>query len=121
DGFFHADLHGGNLFFLEDEKRIGVVDFGLVGSLGKRGRQSFIAIVYSLVSDNYENLVYEFLDVAEYEDPPDIEVLTGDVRAALSPYIGLTIQQTNYSEVSQSILTTLKKHQIYLPREWFVV
>lgn len=121
DGFFHADLHGGNLFYLADENRIGVVDFGLVGSLGKKGRQSFIAIVYSLVSHNYENLVYEFLDVAEYDMPPDMDVLVGDVRSSLSPYIGLTIQQTNYSEIFQLILHTLKKHQVYLPREWFVV
>lgn len=121
DGFFHADLHGGNLFLLDDDKRIGVVDFGLVGSLGKRGRQSFIAIVYSLVTHNYENLVYEFLDVAEYENPPDMDIIVGDIRSALSPYVGLTIQQTNYSEVFQSILQTLKKHQIYLPREWFIV
>tara|TARA_R110000868_G_scaffold97619_18_gene268679 strand:+ start:368 stop:2092 length:1725 start_codon:yes stop_codon:yes gene_type:complete len=121
DGFFHADLHGGNLFFMADDNRIGVVDFGLVGSLGKKGRQSFIAIVYSLVSHNYENLVYEFLDVAEYDTPPDMDVLVGDVRSALSPYIGLTIQQTNYSEVFHLILQTLKKHRVYLPREWFVV
>lgn len=121
DGFFHADLHGGNLFFLEDEKRIGVIDFGLVGSLGKRGRQSFIAIVYSLVTHNYENLVYEFLDVAEYDNPPDMDVLVGDLRSALNPYVGLTIQQTNFSELFQVILATLKKHRIYLPREWFIV
>ena len=30
-GFFHADLHGGNFFLLED-KRIGLIDFGLMGS-----------------------------------------------------------------------------------------
>ena len=117
DGFFHADLHGGNLFFLSDEKRIGVVDFGLVGSLGKKGRQSFIAIVYSLVTHNYENLVYEFLDVAEYENPPDMDILVSDVRATLSPYVGLTIQQTNYSEVFQSILKTLKKHINTIPKK----
>jgi ubiquinone biosynthesis protein len=121
DGFFHADLHGGNLFLLEDETRIGVVDFGLVGTLGKRGRQSFIAIVYSLVTHNYENLVYEFLDVAEYDHPPDMDVLIGDVRSALTPYVGLTIQQTNFSDLFQSILQALKKHRIYLPREWFIV
>ncbi len=121
DGFFHADLHGGNLFYLNEANKIGVVDFGLVGSLGKKGRQSFIAIVYSLVTHNYENLVYEFLDVAEYDDPPDMDTLVGDVRSVLTPYVGLTIQQTNYSEVFQLILHTLKKHRIYLPREWFVV
>lgn len=120
DGFYHADLHGGNFFFLPN-KKIGLIDFGLMGSLSKTSRQHFTAIIYSLISHNYENLVYEFLDVAEYESIPDVEALTRDVREALSPYVGLTVQQLNLSELFLVILATLKRHQIYLPREWYLV
>lgn len=120
DGFFHADLHGGNFFYLEDG-RIGLIDFGLMGTLGKKSRKSFIAIIYSLISHNYENLVYEFLDVAEYEEIPDVDVLIQDVRDGLSPFIGLTIQQTNFSLVLGIVIQTLRKHRLYLPREWFIV
>lgn len=120
DGFYHADLHGGNFFYLEN-KKIGLIDFGLMGSLSKTSRQHFTAIIYSLISHNYENLVYEFLDVAEYESIPDVEALTRDVREALSPYVGLTVQQLNLSELFLVILATLKRHQIYLPREWYLV
>ncbi len=118
EGHFHADLHGGNFFLLTNEK-IGIIDFGLMGSLSRRGRKSFIAIVYALLTFNYENLVFEFLDIAEYERIPDIDSLTVDVREALSPFIGLTAQQSNFSVIIKSIVKTLKKHQIFLPREWF--
>lgn len=120
DGFFHADLHGGNFFLLENGK-IGLIDFGLMGTLSFKGRQNFMAILYSLINLNYENLVYEFLDVADYESIPDVEELISDVRDALSPFIGLTVQQTNYSQVFAVIIDTLRKHRIYLPREWFIV
>ncbi|MCR9203838.1 MAG: AarF/UbiB family protein, partial [Halobacteriovoraceae bacterium] len=120
DGFFHADLHGGNFFLLEDH-RVGLIDFGLMGTLSKKGRKNFIAIIYSLITFNYENVVYEFLEVAEYDKIPDIDGLIEDVRDALSPYIGLTVQQTDFSEVLRSVITTLKRHEIYLPREWFIV
>jgi ubiquinone biosynthesis protein len=120
DGFFHADLHGGNFFLLEDG-RIGLIDFGLMGSLSKKGRKNFIAIIYSLVTFNYENLVYEFLDVAEYESIPDIDALVSDVRDTLAPYVGLTVQQIDFSILLKSVLEALKRHQIFLPREWFVV
>ena len=120
DGFFHADLHGGNFFLMEDG-RIGLIDFGLMGNLSKRGRHHFIAIVYAIISSNYENLVYEFLDVAEYEGIPDVEKLIRDVREALSLFVGLSVKQTNFSELLMVVLTTLKKHQIYLPREWYVI
>ena len=59
DGFFHADLHGGNFFLLENS-RIGLVDFGLVGHLSKKSRISLVSILYSLVTNNEENLVFEF-------------------------------------------------------------
>lgn len=120
DGFYHADLHGGNFFYLNN-KKIGLIDFGLMGSLSKSSRQHFTAIIYSLLSHNYENLVYEFLDVAEYESIPDVEVLVRDVRDALSPFVGLSVQQLNLSELFLVVLATLKTHQIYLPREWYLV
>lgn len=120
DGFFHADLHGGN-FFLLDTGGIGLVDFGLMGNLSKKGRINFVAIIYSLLSSNYENMIYEFLDVASYEKIPDIDDLVTDVRNGLCPFVGLTIGQTNFSQVMHIIISTLSKHKIYLPREWFII
>lgn len=92
-----------------------------MGSLSKSGRHHFIAIIYAILSYNYENLVYEFLDVAEYDTIPDTDSLIRDVREALSPFVGLTVKQTNFSDLLSVILTTLKKHQIYLPREWYII
>lgn len=120
DGFFHADLHGGNFFILPDS-RIGIIDFGLMGTLSKKNRANLIAIMYSLISHNYDNLVYEFLDVAEYENIPDHEELIRDIRDAISPYIGLSIKETNMSELVRSLIRTLSKHELYLPREWFII
>jgi ubiquinone biosynthesis protein len=120
DGFFHADLHGGNFFYLDDG-RIGIIDFGLMGSLSKNGRYHFIAIIYAIISYNYENVVYEFLDVAEFEGVPDVDALVRDVRDGLNPYIGLSVRQTNFSELLSVVINTLKKHRIYLPREWYII
>lgn len=120
DGFFHADLHGGN-FFYQQNKQIALIDFGLCGSLGKKGRKNFIAIIYSIFNFDYENLVYEFLDVAEYDTIPDVDILIQDVKHTLAPFVGLTVQQTNFSQLFQQVIGTLNKHKIYLPREWFIV
>jgi len=120
DGVFHADLHGGN-FFLMENKKLGLIDFGLVGTLGKKSRANLVAILYSLTTNNYENLVYEFLDVAEYESIPDVDDLIRDIKECLAPYVGLTAQQVNVSHLFRAILSTLAQHQLYLPREWFIV
>lgn len=120
DGFFHADLHGGNFFLMPDGK-IGLIDFGLMGSLSKKNRTNLVAILLALVTNNYENLVFEFLDVADYETIPNHEVLTREIQDALSPFIGLSVQETDVTQLVHSIVTTLSKHQMYLPREWFII
>jgi ubiquinone biosynthesis protein len=113
DGFFHADLHGGN-FFSMPNGQIGIIDFGLMGVLSKKSRGNLVAILYFLVQNNYENLVYEFLDVAEYDTIPDQDALIRDIKDSLTPFVGLSVQETNVSELISAIIKTL-------PREWFVI
>jgi ubiquinone biosynthesis protein len=120
DGFFHADLHGGNFLLLSDGQ-IGIIDFGLMGNLSQSTRTNLIAILYSLVTNNYENLVYEFLDVAEYEEVPDQDALIRDIKECLAPFVGLSIKETNISFLIRAIVTTLGRHKLFLPREWFII
>lgn len=120
DGIFHADLHEGNLFFLND-KRIALIDFGLMGQLSKKSRINFISIIYALVSHNYENLVYEFLDVADFNKVPDIDEVVSDFRDSLAPFLGLSISQMNISKIFKVIVSSLVKHKLYLPREWYII
>lgn len=120
DGFFHADLHGGNFFQLKDNK-IGLIDFGLVGNLSKKNRTSLVAILYALITNNFENLVYEFLEIAEYEELPNHDELIRDLKESLTPFIGLSVQEMDATALSHSLVTTLSHHHIYLPREWFII
>ncbi|GAB4406118.1 MAG: AarF/ABC1/UbiB kinase family protein [Bacteriovoracaceae bacterium] len=120
DGFFHADLHGGN-FFLRPNNQIGLIDFGLIGTLTPKSRKSLMALLFAIINFDFEKVVYEFLDVAEYEKIPDIDNLISDVRDALSPYVGLTLQQISFGALLKSTLYTLKSHLLFLPREWFIV
>ncbi len=120
DGFFHADLHGGNFFVLKD-RRIGIIDFGLMGTLSKKQRSNLIGILYAVITHNYDNLVYEFLEVAQYDSVPDHEELIRDIKDSISPYVGLSVQETNMSELVRNLIKTLSKHELYLPREWFII
>ncbi len=120
DGFFHADLHGGNFFVMKD-RRIGIIDFGLMGTLSKKQRANLIGILYAVITHNYDNLVYEFLEVAQYDSVPDHEELIRDIKDSISPYVGLSVQETNMSELVRNLIRTLSKHELYLPREWFII
>ena len=47
DGFFHADMHPGNLF-LDDSGRLVAVDFGIMGRLGLKERRFLAEILLRL-------------------------------------------------------------------------
>ena len=120
DGFFHADLHAGNFFSLKNGQ-IGIIDFGLMGHLSKKSRTALIAILYSITTHNYENLTFELLDIADYDEVPDIDGLVKDMKDTLSSFVGLTAQQINLSLLLNKTVKALAKHKIYLPGEWFIV
>ena len=86
DGFFHCDLHAGNLF-LQADKSIAVIDFGLCGTLTDSSSISLLSIVQSIYHGHFENLINELLDVVQYDDMPDVQALTLDVRDALNPLL----------------------------------
>ena len=52
DGFFHADLHAGNLFVLADGS-VAAVDFGIMGRLDRRTRRQLGEMLLAFLSRDY--------------------------------------------------------------------
>ena len=52
DGFFHADMHQGNLF-VDKEGNIIPVDFGIMGRLDKNNRKYLAEILYGFIKRDY--------------------------------------------------------------------
>jgi ubiquinone biosynthesis protein len=55
DGFFHADMHQGNLF-VDDQGRIVAVDFGIMGRLGMKERRFLAEILYGFITRDYRRV-----------------------------------------------------------------
>ena len=64
DGFFHADLHPGNLLVLPDAK-VGFIDLGMVGRFDSDLRRALLYYYYSLVMGDHENAARYLAAVAE--------------------------------------------------------
>lgn len=64
DGFFHADLHPGNLIVLPGPK-VGFIDLGMVGHLDAELRRTLLYYYYSLVSGDAESAARYLCAVAE--------------------------------------------------------
>jgi len=55
DGFFHADMHQGNLF-VEKNGDIAPVDFGIMGRLDKNNRKYLAEILYGFIKRDYKKV-----------------------------------------------------------------
>ena len=55
DGFFHADMHQGNLFVTKDGNIIPV-DFGIMGRLDKNNRKYLAEILYGFINRDYKKV-----------------------------------------------------------------
>ena len=64
DGFFHADLHPGNLLILE-RKKCGFIDLGMVGRFDDKLRRTMLYYYYCLVIGDAENAARYLAGVAE--------------------------------------------------------
>jgi ubiquinone biosynthesis protein len=64
DGFFHADLHPGNLVILPETK-VGFIDLGMVGRLDGELKRTLLYYYYSLVTGDAENAARYLIAVAQ--------------------------------------------------------
>jgi ubiquinone biosynthesis protein len=104
DGFFHADLHQGNLFALPDG-RIGVIDFGIMGRIDRRARMWLAEILYGLITGNYRR-VAEIHFEAQYVPPHhNVEEFTTALRAAGEPIRGLPVKDISVGRMLESLFS----------------
>ena len=102
DGYFHADLHQGNLFALADG-RIAAVDFGIMGRIDRRARMWLAEILYGLITGNYAR-VAEIHFEAQYVPPHhNVREFATALRAVGEPIRGLPVKQISVGRMLESL------------------
>ena len=87
DGFFHADMHQGNLF-IDPQGRVVAVDFGIMGRIGPRERRFLAEILHGLITRDYRRAA-EVHFWAGYVPPHHpVEVFAQALRAVGEPIHG---------------------------------
>lgn len=114
DGFFHADPHPGNIFYLQDG-RVALLDCGMVGRLDPRTQQILTEMLLAIVDLDARRCSQLTLELAEGGQQVNLNRLTSDYDIMLRKYYNRSISQINFSAVIYEILQVSRNNKIRLP------
>jgi ubiquinone biosynthesis protein len=119
DGFFHADPHPGNVFYLPGN-RLAFIDFGMVGRLSDTRRDQLLSLMLGLVQREPEAVV-EVLMAWTQDSPaghtPDLEALQQDVVAFVDRYRGTVLAKLSLGGMLSDVTAILRDYQLALPAD----
>ncbi|MBX3598394.1 MAG: 2-polyprenylphenol 6-hydroxylase [Rhizobiaceae bacterium] len=101
DGFFHADMHPGNLFVESDGTIVGV-DLGITGRLGKKERRFLAEILYGFITRDYHRTAEVHYEAGYVPRTHSVDAFAQAIRA-----IGEPIHGQSAETISMARLLTL--------------
>jgi ubiquinone biosynthesis protein len=114
DGFFHADPHPGNLFYLTDG-RIAILDCGMMGFFDPRTRKNLTETILAIVSVDAARCTQLTLEIAEPTQPVDLAKLEADYARLLRRYAHLSLGQFNTSQALYEVLQAARRNHLRWP------
>jgi predicted unusual protein kinase regulating ubiquinone biosynthesis (AarF/ABC1/UbiB family) len=114
DGFFHADPHPGNIFYLDDG-RVALIDCGMVGRLDPQTQQILTELLLAIVDLDAKRCSQLTIKLSESVVPITLVQLEVDYERMLRKYYNLNLNQINFSEVVYELLQVARRNRIKLP------
>ncbi len=113
DGFFHADPHPGNVFYLPDN-RIAFIDFGMTGRLSEERRYQLAVLLHGLVSHDAEKVAEVLLDWSGGAEV-DSDALQPEIDAFVDRYHGVPLKHLDLGAMLSDLVAILREHGLALP------
>ncbi len=98
DGFFHADMHPGNLF-VDDERKLVAVDFGIMGRLGRKERRFLAEILYGFITRDYQRTAEVHFEAGYVPRHHSVESFAQAIRAIGEPIHNRTAEDISMAKL----------------------
>ena len=97
-GYFHADMHQGNLF-VEADGTITAIDFGIMGRIDRRARQWLAEILYGLTTGNYRRVAEIHFEAQYVPSYHSVDEFATALRAVGEPMRGRPVSELSVGQM----------------------
>lgn len=104
DGFFHADMHPGNLFVLPDG-RLAPVDFGIMGRIDHASQLILAQILWNFLQGNYLEVARLHREAGYIPAHVNIEQFAQAARAVGAPIMGKAMNEISIGRLLGQLLS----------------
>lgn len=115
-GIFHGDLHGGNLFVLEDG-RTALLDFGIVARLSDDRRRAFLRLMLSATTNDILGQMAALRDLGALPRDTDLQAVISDLRLDQPTIDPTTLSGEQMVAEVQRVIKALLGYGARLPKE----
>ncbi len=115
-GFYHADPHPGN-FFVLDDGRIGLMDFGMVGRLDESTRAVLLRVAVAVARRDPDRLVDALLAAGMAGAATARDALKRDLGHLLNRYMDRPIKDIAARSFVHEVLAMARRHRLQIPTE----
>jgi ubiquinone biosynthesis protein len=111
DGFFHADMHPGNIFVAPDGRYIAL-DFGIMGTLSERDQRYLAQNFLAFFNRDYQRVARAHVDAGWV--PPDtrIDEFEAAVRAVCEPIFDRPLKEISFGRVLLRLFQTARRFNL---------
>ena len=118
DGFFHGDLHPGNLLILEDS-RIGLIDFGMVGRLTPPMRAQLADLLLHITTNNYEGVARTLYEISSHEEPINYGQWEADVIELMDQHFtNSSLADVDFGQIVRDLIEGAVRHKARIPPDY---
>ena len=108
DGFFHADMHPGNLF-LDGQGRLVAVDFGIMGRLDPGMRRFMAGTLAGFLARDYRRVAQLHYDFAFVPPHHPMETFAQALRAIGEPIFGRSAREVSIARLLAQLFETTRR------------
>ena len=116
NGFFHADMHQGNILVRPDGKMV-LIDFGIMGRLDALARRTFAEIIYGFSIRDYQRTAKAHFNAGYVPAHHSVEQFAQALRAVGEPLYGKNANLMDMSKVMQQLFDVTDLFDMHLRPE----